>query len=569
MKTISKKFIIIFAVVALIALVSTAALVYCVLQRESEYISGQVVADNSKTDYVLVYPTSDDIDVDNMYYDVINYTKRKFTAYTNTEIREILDYEQENNTNFPEIVFGSTDRYEYSEEEIESLGHTGFIVRTSEHKIFIIANYLTTYKKAIDYLFTSYADKDLLTLKVPIGLNTVTHIPELEILEGAQQEIAGSITYGPTVFVTGDNYQIIYHSNIKGAAWVEVDGIKYYDEYAGIIKSESVHHVVTVPIEALDNAKSYKINFTPVYNRKAYSPVRGANISKEYSFRPVDTSDGLQVYSIADSHSNTEACVKAADFYGDKLDMLVLCGDIVSECHSDETIYDIATIAYAVTKGNLPVVFARGNHDIRGAGSELIASHVGTNDGNMFFTFRLGNIWGVVLDCGEDKDDGHVEYGGLVYFEKFRKAQTEFLKNVITNADSEYNAPGIEYRIAICHIPFPISKEYAPAPEIFNEWTAMLSQMNIDIMLSGHKHKIYVKKSVAVNGVISDQRFPVVVGSTSNVEVTEGIRTRVEYTGTAMEIKDGTITINFTDTSKNIVSQETRVHKSYKDPSES
>ena len=29
-------------------------------------------------------------------------------------------------------------------------------------------------------------------------------------------------------------------------------------------------------------------------------------------------------------------------------------------------------------------------------------------------TFRLGNLWGILLDCGEDKNDDRPEYGGTI-----------------------------------------------------------------------------------------------------------------------------------------------------------
>ena len=47
-----------------------------------------------------------------------------------------------------------------------------------------------------------------------------------------------------------------------------------------------------------------------------------------------------------------------------------------------EKLYDISVIAFKITEGKIPVVYARGNHEIRGQVSELIGDYVGTNNGD-------------------------------------------------------------------------------------------------------------------------------------------------------------------------------------------
>lgn len=538
-----------FITLAIVIILALGAIVTMTACSETESgSSGLCLASNGKSEYTVVYPFTDNMDKDDEYFRAARTLVNSLT--TNTEaIIPLLDEEEagKSSENAKEVIIGNTSRYEYTQEELDKIGDLGYMIKTVGNKILIMGSDARTTTAAVNHLITFYMDKEAKEMTVPDGLFTINYI---EPIVEPETPPAAEFLYGPTVFVVEDEYQIIYHTNLEGLAWVEIDGVKYYDEYAGIIKSETPHHNIAVPMEVLDKAKSYTINFAPVYQRKPYSPTAGRTVSETYNFRPVDTSDGVQIYTIADPHSVTDLCSNAAKYYGDKLDLLVLCGDILSESTSLQKMYDIAIIAKNVTNGEIPVVYARGNHEIRGEASEFIDDYIGTANGNPYFTFRLGNIWGVVLDCGEDKADSHVEYGGMIAFDNFRNQQTEFLKEIVANADSEYNAEGVEYRIAVCHVPFPIKEDYPPSPDIFREWTALCSQMDLDIMITGHHHSIAIKEP----GLITPQQnFYVVVTSRSNRQVGEGEDAYMMYTGTAIDITEETVTVTFTDDKLNVV----------------
>ena len=59
------------------------------------------------------------------------------------------------------------------------------------------------------------------------------------------------------------------------------------------------------------------------------------------------------------------------------------------------------------------------------------------DQGNTYYTFRIGSVWGMFLDCGEDKLDSHEEYGGTVCFHRFRERETAFIKDVIARSGEE------------------------------------------------------------------------------------------------------------------------------------
>ena len=54
-------------------------------------------------------------------------------------------------------------------------------------------------------------------------------------------------TYGAVVYAVEDEYQIVFSTSDSAVAWVEIDGERYYDLYAGSMRSADKVHKVTVP----------------------------------------------------------------------------------------------------------------------------------------------------------------------------------------------------------------------------------------------------------------------------------------------------------------------------------
>jgi hypothetical protein len=68
-----------------------------------------------------------------------------------------------------------------------------------------------------------------------------------------------------------------------------------------------------------------------------------------------------------------------------------------------------------------------------------------------------------------------------------REAQIKMLEDLIDNSDKEYNAEGVEVRIALSHVPL---RCYGNFPEMFAKWTELLNKMGIHVMLAGHTHRV-------------------------------------------------------------------------------
>ncbi len=300
----------------------------------------------------------------------------------------------------------------------------------------------------------------------------------------------------PVVYAVGHDYQIMVPVACETLMWVQVGGECYYDDSNGILRSNTSTHRMIVPMEVLDREKKYTVCFRRMIERKPYRSETGEIEYYESEFRPVPQSP-VNIYHISDSHNQVENPVAAGRYFGEDLDLLILNGDIPN--HSGEIAFltTIHQIASEVTGGEIPVVFSRSNHDTRGIYAENIADHTPTRNGASYYSFRLGHIWGLVMDCGEDKPDDHVEYGHTICCEAFRRRETAYLKDVIAHAKEEYEAEGVTNRLVIVHNPFTQTFEppFDIEQETFGEWARLLREhIKPQLMLCGHVHQCYVSK---------------------------------------------------------------------------
>ena len=290
-------------------------------------------------------------------------------------------------------------------------------------------------------------------------------------------------SYGAVVYAVEDDYQIVFSTSDNAIAWVEIDGECYYDLYAGSMRSADRVHKVTVPQEVLDSAKGYSIHARQMIYRGPFGGYLGSEISESYGFRPVDTSDGLDYFALSDVHEAVDAAAAAA---AGEHDFIVLIGDLVSMVETERDAQLANELAHRITGGEYPVVYARGNHEIKGEYAEDLYKYVGTKGQDYYYTATLSeDVFIVVLDMGEDHEDDWWEYYGTARFDLYRQAQTEFLEKLA--AEGEYK--DYRYRLALCHIPVQhVDGKF----ESFKEaWTELLNEMDIDMCLSGHKHKLW------------------------------------------------------------------------------
>lgn len=298
----------------------------------------------------------------------------------------------------------------------------------------------------------------------------------------------------PAVFAVGKEYQIMFYTPRPAYVWLKIGEQIFEDVACGAMRSAPGMRRITVPMSLLDNERSYTVFVKNIGSRDAYFTKQLAVAERTYDFIPVPTDRPIRAYSIGDAHGDCKRTIAAAAVFGD-IDFLILNGDLQNDSAGEDAFYNMYELAAVLTSGGKPIVYARGNHENRGSAAEQLPAYMPLRDGLTYYTFRLGNIWGLVLDCGEDKVDEHPEYGGSVRFHAYRLAETEYIKNVIENASEEYEAEGVEHRVVIAHSPFPF-KEGEPfniEEEIYTEWCNLLrDNVHPEVIIAAHVHDYYL-----------------------------------------------------------------------------
>ncbi len=347
------------------------------------------------------------------------------------------------------------------------------------------------------------------------------------------------------VFVAGENYDIIWNTSKPGLAYIDCGGIRYFDHANGNIKSEETVHRITIPMSVLDKACQYTIFFRESIDRKAYFPVTGELCSKTYSFRPVQKGKDYRFYFISDTHNEYKTPIMAASKYENDLDFLVLGGDVPNDCENfDQGLRTIFRISGTVTKGEIPVISARGNHDTRGHIAPTYHRYSPLVNGEMYFTFVLGDIFGIILDCGEDKPDDHPEYGFVNCFEMYRRGVTEFLRQVAEKQEYKNH----KHTIVICHERTD-AKNHGHFIGEYEKWVKYINKISPDFMLCGHEHRCKIfDKGRPHFDTETVHEFTTVVGSqvrgnrrTTLADLPEG------FTGTYGVIKENELEVYFTN----------------------
>lgn len=290
--------------------------------------------------------------------------------------------------------------------------------------------------------------------------------------------------YKPAVFAVGDAYQIMVPVTVPSLMWVRVGDRVFYDHAAGVMRTKCRVHRMTVPMALLDEAKSYTICERLLPHRRAYCSRPRPVTETTFRFIPVPR-ENARAYMIADAHSRVREPIRAAQTFGD-FDFLIFNGDVPEYSDKTDCLMTAYAIADALTGGEKPLLYARGNHDLRGRFAEDYDEYVPASGGAFYYTFRLGPIAGVILDCGEDKTDDHEEYGGTICCRAMREEETAFLASL-----DPAQFDGALTRLAISHAPFTnrIHPPFDIEEDTYRQWAKLLlERVRPDAMLCGHLH---------------------------------------------------------------------------------
>ncbi len=201
-----------------------------------------------------------------------------------------------------------------------------------------------------------------------------------------------TVKLNPTVCIVGNTYQIMIITEQDALVSVRVGDNVYYNHSNGIRVSSSGVHRISVPSEELDKARKYTIIIEKMIERLPYFSKIATAIEKAYKFSPLEKTNDINIYHLADVHGQFEQAVNVAKCCGKDIDLLIMNGDISNASDTFDDIILCYKIASEVTKGEFPCIISRGNHDLRGMEAQNLAKYMPGDNGKSYYTFKAGCI---------------------------------------------------------------------------------------------------------------------------------------------------------------------------------
>ena len=254
----------------------------------------------------------------------------------------------------------------------------------------------------------------------------------------------------------------------------------------------------------------YRVVSIEVKSVEAYKVVYGDTVKSEiFKFKTPDLNkSSFNFLAFNDLHNIPGYLEDAAKREGD-FEFALFNGDVITDLNDEkEFAKKIFAPVSAFFASEKPVYFIRGNHETRGAAARNLINYFAAPGGKFYYTFKRGNTFFIMLDCGEDKPDSNKYYFGLADYDNYRSEEAEWLKKVV--ASKEFR--NATHRIVALHMPISLNPE-KPSEEghgvydLSKKFSPILNNAGIDLMLSGHTHKYEI-----IRPGKGRFKFPIVVG---------------------------------------------------------
>lgn len=296
----------------------------------------------------------------------------------------------------------------------------------------------------------------------------------------------------PMVIDNGESYSVIFATNDTGTGFIEYtyqgENYKKYDESAGRLKNSTVHTIKIPKAHLIGN--TYRVGSARIIEERSYGGRSGKSLlSKSYTFSV--PSGGEQAYlTVSDWHLHLQKAYDAIQYVGE-YDGVILLGDAVPGLETEKDIAEnIVAFGGTLSKGVIPVLYVRGNHETRGPFAAALPDYLGMD--SFFYTTDYGDYHFLLLDSGEDKKDDHPEYGGMVHYDQYRADMVEWLE---TQEKSDKKTITLVHDSDIC-----VEDDLRERAE------AHLGKIGATEIISGHYHVCEFKQDNSFN-VYTDGGF--------------------------------------------------------------
>lgn len=309
-----------------------------------------------------------------------------------------------------------------------------------------------------------------------------------------------AITGGPYVHAPdGGSAEIVWTTNRPAISWVETapdDGTHFYAVerprfFNSPMGKKLVGTVHRVSLKNISEPTRYRVTSAEVVSRSGervdYGAYAGSDVYRKSPLLLKPSPKGVKSVKFAvvnDIHADSKRLAALLSHAPKDAEFLVLNGDMLSRMDSERQIFGgFMDEVVKYTNGEIPVFFARGNHETRGEFSEEFLKYFPTPTGRPYYSFKWGPAAFALLDAGEDKPDSDIEYYGTANFDAYRAEQAEWFKNLI-RSDGFKNAP---VKIIVVHVP-PSWGAWHGSLHFRKLFMPLINESGAAVILSGHLH---------------------------------------------------------------------------------
>lgn len=308
----------------------------------------------------------------------------------------------------------------------------------------------------------------------------------------------------------GNGMTISWLTNVPVHSWVEYGENGKLDKRAelyvdGQMICNNKHHKIRLTGLEPGKTYNYRVCSREMLIYQAYYKQFGETAySDVYSFTmPSDKTTDFTAVIFNDIHKNNGIVDKFSEQLKNiNYDLVFFNGDCIDDPkNEDETVGFMSYMNEKVGAEKVPVIYLRGNHEIRNAYSIGLRDLFDYVNDKTYGAFSWGDTRIVMLDCGEDKPDSTWVYYGLNDFEGLRIDQVGFLKQELNSKEFKRAAK----KVLIHHIPvYGNDDKYNPCLQL---WGDQLSKAPFDVSIHGHTHRYHYHPKGDVGN-----NFPLVIG---------------------------------------------------------
>ena len=338
----------------------------------------------------------------------------------------------------------------------------------------------------------------------------------------AGEEETFSITHGPYLsYLSTDVAMINWSTNqdaVSTLEWQGEDGNwhKVVPTHDGLVLTGTTHSVQITGLSA-GQTYNYRISAKQIRYFGSNNVNYGGSVtSNTYSFETLNPErTNFTAYVFNDIHNDLNKLGQMLQHITlNPGDLVFFNGDMVDDLVEDNRLNELIDLSVARFATQFPIYYLRGNHETRGRMAREFGQRFPQGDGHLFSSLVQGPAQFFLLDSGEDKEDDHQEYGGLVDFDFYRsQIQTPWLR-----AEVEKSLP-IQpvFKVALVHMPIFGGANWHGERQIRGLWQPLLNKADINVEISGHTHvrlwvpadHIFRRFPVMVNGIKSFVRLNV------------------------------------------------------------